>query len=118
MVSETKRTAGDKKDLERMVRKRVIRLNATVQGLTVGFLAGLGLFVATNWLILKGGEEVGKHLGLLGQYFIGYRVTFLGSFIGFAYGFVSGFAGTYLLARIYNWIVDFRYRGGPGEGSD
>ena len=109
---------GDnKKALERTVRDRVIRLNATVHGLTVGFLAGFGLFIATNWLVLKGGEDVGRHLGLLSHYFIGYRVTFLGSLIGFAYASVTGFAATYLLARIYNWVEDLRHRGGEGEGS-
>ena len=50
--------------------------------LTHGILA-LGLFIATNWLVIKGGERVGPHLQLLSQYFIGYRVTFLGSFIDF-----------------------------------
>jgi hypothetical protein len=94
--------------LEEVVLTRLLRLNAIVHGLVTGLVAGLGLFVATNWLILKGGEVVGPHLALLGQFFIGYRVTFVGSVIGFAYAFICGFVGGYVIARIYNWLVVFR----------
>ena len=53
--------------------------------------AGLGVFVATNWLISEGGPVVGPHLALLGQFFIGYRVTFVGSLVGFLWAFAVGF---------------------------
>ena len=99
---------ADKKALEELVLIRMIRLNATAQGLVTGLMTGLMIFVATNWLLLKGGEVVGPHLALLGQFFIGYRVTFGGSLIGFAYGFVCGFLIGYFVARIYNWIADVR----------
>jgi hypothetical protein len=85
---------------------RTLRLNAVVQGLAAGMLAGVGLFLSTNWLVLKGGRVVGPHLSLLGQYFIGYRVSFVGSLIGFVYAFVCGFVGAYSVARLYNWFVD------------
>jgi len=101
--------------LEDFVRTRLLRLNATVQALVVGILAGLLIFIATNWLVLKGGHIgmegeriVGPHLSLLSQFFIGYRVTFPGSLIGFAYGFVSGFLVGYFVARVYNFVVDLR----------
>ncbi len=86
----------------------VLWLNARVLGLALGMILGLGLFVATNWLVLKGGDPVGPHLQLLGQYFIGYRVSFLGSLIGFAYGFALGALSGSLLGWIYNRIVRFR----------
>jgi hypothetical protein len=73
-------------------------------------VAGLGVFIATNWLILKGGATVGPHLALLGQFFIGYRVTFVGSLIGFAYAFVGGFLVGYFVARSYNSIAAWRER--------
>ena len=105
------------KTLDEIVLTRLLHLNAKVQGLVTGILLGLAIFVATNWLILKGptiGSEgqplVGPHLSLLGQYFIGYRVTFLGSLIGFAYGFVLGFAGGYLISTLYNWVVERKER--------
>ena len=100
--------AEHKKTLEEVVLTRLLRLNATVQGIVTGLMLGLGVFIATNWLVLKGGPVIGPHLGLLGQFFIGYRVTFAGSLIGFGYGFVTGFVLGYFLATIYNWVANLR----------
>ncbi len=86
----------------------VLVLNAKVLGLALGVIFGLGIFVATNWLIIKGGDRVGPHLILLSQYFIGYKVTFLGSLIGAAYGFALGTICGALMGWIYNKIVSFR----------
>jgi hypothetical protein len=86
----------------------VLLLNAKVVGLALGVIFGLGIFVATNWLVIKGGPRVGPHLILLSQYFIGYKVTFLGSFIGAAYGFAVGTICGALVGWIYNKIVAFR----------
>jgi hypothetical protein len=105
--------ADNEKAVEQVVLTRLLRLNATVQGVVTGIVAGLGVFIATNWLVLKGGDVVGPHLGLLGQFFIGYEVSFVGSLIGFAYAFVTGFVIGYFIARIYNCIVDVRDRNGP-----
>ncbi len=104
-------TAEDK-ELEQVILTRLVRLNAKIQGVVTGLIAGVTLFAATNWLVLKGGEHVGPHLRLLGQFFIGYRVTFLGSFIGFAYAFACGFIVGYSVAWIYNWIAGRRQRAG------
>ena len=86
-------------------RVRVLRLDAIAQGLTMGILAGLTVFVATNWLVLKGGDVVGPNLSLLSQFFLGYHVTFLGSFVGFAWGFFYGGLAGYLVSTIYNRLV-------------
>jgi hypothetical protein len=96
--------------LEQIVLSRLLRLNATIQGIVTGLVAGLAVFLATNWLLLKGGKVVGPHLSLLGQFFIGYRVTFIGSLIGFAYAFVCGFAIAFFFSTLYNWLVDLRER--------
>jgi hypothetical protein len=100
--------AEDEKDLEKLVLTRLLRLNAMVQGVVTGIIAGLGIFIATNWLVLKGGDVIGPHLSLLSQFFIGYDVTFVGSLIGFAYAFVVGFVIGYGVARVYNQVVDLR----------
>lgn len=100
--------AENERAVEEIVFTRLLRLNATVQGVVTGIVAGLGVFIATNWLLLKGGKVIGPHLFLLSQYFIGYRVSFLGSLIGFAYAFAFGFAGGFLVARMYNWIASLR----------
>lgn len=97
-----------RRDLATIVRTRLIRLDAMLQGVATGLVAGLGLFVATNWLVLKGGPVVGPNLALVGQFFIGYRVTFVGSLIGFAYAFATGFAAGYMVARLHNLFVDLR----------
>ena len=98
------------KNGETRVMVRMLRLNATIQGVAAGAILGLGIFVATNWLVLKGGAIVGPHLALLGQFLIGYQVTFLGSLIGLAYGFVVGFLLGYAGAVIYNALRDLRSR--------
>jgi hypothetical protein len=100
--------ARDTKDLEALVLVRVARLNAVTTGLVTGLLAGLAVFVATNWLVLKGGRVVGPHLALLGQYFIGYRMSFVGSLIGFAWAFAVGFLAGAAVVWIYNRLAALR----------
>ena len=86
----------------------VLWLNSKAVGLALGLICGLVIFVATNILIIKGGDPMGPHLSLLSQYFFGYRVTFLGSLIGFAYGFAIGTISGALISWIYNIIARFR----------
>jgi hypothetical protein len=71
----------------------------------MGLLFGIGLFLATNILLLKGGRVVGPHLALLGAYLPGYRVTFAGSLIGLGYGLILGFGAGWLMGRVYNAFV-------------
>ena len=86
----------------------ILWLNTKALGLVLGLLLGLAIFIATNWLVLKGGKPVGPHLRLLNQYFIGYRVSFLGSIIGFGYGFAVGTLSGALIGWIYNKIAALR----------
>lgn len=68
----------------------------------MGLLLGGGLFLATNFLVLKGGADVGRHLRLLSVFFPGYSVTFAGSLIGFVYAFVLGYALGRVIGSVYN----------------
>jgi len=86
----------------------VLWFNVKAFGLALGLICGLSLFLATNWLIVKGGDPVGPHLALLSQYFIGYRVSFFGSIIGFFYGFAIGTLSGAAIGWIYNKIARFR----------
>jgi len=97
----------NKKTEEKLIHAVVV-LNAKVLGLILGIIFGLMIFIATNWLLIKGGPVVGPHLRLLGQFFIGYRVSFLGSIIGFFWGFAVGTLTGTTIGWIYNWIVDLR----------
>ena len=86
------------------------RLDRTALGVAFGVIVGLAVFSTTVVLLLKGGDQVGPNLSLLGQYFIGYRVTWGGSFIGLAYGFASGFALGSLAAFLRNLVLDIYLR--------
>ncbi len=86
----------------------VLLLNGGVIGLSLGILCGLAIFIATNWLVFKGGDNVGHQLNLLRHFFIGYKVSFTGSFIGFAYGFAVGSLSGALISWIYNKFVSLR----------
>jgi hypothetical protein len=81
------------------------KLDKIALGLAAGIMGGLGLFFATVILLIKGGNPVGPNLALLGQYFIGYTVTWKGSLIGLAYGGVSGFILGWFTAFLRNLFV-------------
>jgi hypothetical protein len=87
------------------IKHALVRLNSRAWGIAVGLLLGVGLFAATNFLVIKGGDVVGPHLALLRFYFPGYTVSFLGSLIGFVYAFVMGYVLGRLIGVIYNTLV-------------
>lgn len=100
-------------DEEVLIRAAVARLRAGILAIVCGLLAGTGLFVATGWLVLQGGETVGRHLGLLRYYLPGYSVTWSGAFLGFFYGVLLGALVGGLIGWIYNRVADLRH---PREG--
>ncbi|GAB4258453.1 hypothetical protein [Deferrisoma sp.] len=100
---------GTREQIERLM-DEVARLQVKGLALGMGVLGAVCVFVATNWLVVKGGPVVGPHLRLLAQYFAGYTVTFGGSFIGAAYGFVVGAAAGATIAWIYNRVATRRAR--------
>lgn len=93
------------RDEIRVIKKALVRFNEQAWGIAVGLLLAIGLFVATNILIIRGGENVGQHLALLGMFLPGYRVTFVGSLIGFVYAFVIGYAIGRTIGTVYNRLI-------------
>ena len=93
---------------ERALRQTILRASEQGWGIAIGLLLGLGLFLATIILVLKGGPNPGPHLGLLRIYFPGYSVTWIGSIIGFVYAFVVGYAIGRTIATIYNRLIQDR----------
>jgi len=91
------------------VSRAIARIQAGVLAVVCGLLGGAGLFLMTVWLVIKGGPNVGAHLGLLGHYFIGYSVTWTGSVVGFFYGLVVGGLIGWSVGKIYNGVVAFRH---------
>lgn len=81
------------------------RLNGRAWGVATGLVLGLGLLIATNVLVIRGGPMVGQHLELLSVYFPGYSVTFLGSLIGFVYAFVLGYILGRVIGAVYEWVI-------------
>jgi hypothetical protein len=100
--------ANDDKAIEQLVLTRLLRLNAMIMGFIAGAIGGIGLFLATLFLVIKGGTNVGAHLGLLNHFFPGYSVTWGGSILGLIYGFITAFIVGFFIAAVYNWLAEWR----------
>src|SRR6185295_17338006 len=87
---------------QRQLMSTLARANERGWGIAFGLLLGVGLFLATIVLVLKGGDHPGPHLSLLRVYFPGYSVTVIGSAVGFVYAFVVGYALGRTIATLYN----------------
>src|SRR3982751_5770024 len=87
---------------EQTLIKSLARAHEQGWGTAFGLVCGLGLFVVTVVLVIRGGPDVGAHLNLHAVYFPGYRVSWLGSLIGFVYAFVVGYGLGRSVATIYN----------------
>jgi len=66
---------------------------------------GLVLFLATAVLLIKGGPVVGPNLELLGNYFVGFQVSWAGAFVGLLEGGVAGFLLGWTIASLMNLLV-------------
>ena len=91
-----------------LVRRAIARLRAGIMAIVCGMLGGTALFVATAWLVIRGGPGVGTHLGLLRYYFPGYTVTWPGALLGLLYGVVVGAVVGGLVAWAYNAVAGWR----------
>jgi len=89
-------------------RSAAARLHRVTLCLTFAVIAGLSIFLVTAVLLLKGGESVGLHLALLGQFFPGYTVSWTGSLVGFFWGALLGGILGFIFGSVYNRVVDLR----------
>jgi hypothetical protein len=94
-----------------LVARTVARLRAAIVAIVSGMVCGTALLAATLWLVIKGGPNVGQHLGLLRAYYPGYSVTWTGSLVGFAYGALTGAVLGWCVAWLYNVLADWRASG-------
>ena len=92
---------------EKILTRTFARMDQVAFATAVGSVAGLLIFCATIWLILKGGEVVGPNLQLLAQYFIGYTVSIQGAFIAFGYSICWGFLFGWLYAYLRNFFLSY-----------
>jgi len=77
-----------------------MQLNPKAFALACGILWGAGLFLATLWLMIIGSQ--GNTIILLGKFYWGYSLSFVGAIMGLIWGFVDGIIGGFLLAWLYN----------------
>src|SRR4051812_3062542 len=84
------------------------KIKTDALALVCAVIGGSGIFIMTVWLVIKDGPQVGQHLQLLSNYFIGYSVTWTGAFIGLLYGAIPGAAAGWTIGRIYNGLVNAR----------
>ncbi len=95
---------------DQLLRNAVARIRTGALTLLGATICGVGLFVATIWLVIRGGHEVGPHLGLLAHYYPGYEVSGVGSLVGFFWGAVTGAILGCVTGWIYNRVADLRDR--------
>jgi protoporphyrinogen oxidase len=88
-----------------LVERVLQQLDPVAAGAAVGVVAGVSLFAATAILLLRGGPVVGPTLALLGQYLLGYAVTWRGAFVGFTEVLLLGFAGGSSAAWLRNRVL-------------
>jgi len=91
--------------IELALQEAFARYDAVALGGALGILMGVGLFLATAVLLMKGGWGVGWTLSLLGNFLVGYEVTWAGAFIGLLEAGLFGFGFGYLLARAINGTI-------------
>ena len=97
---------GDKEEISRAV----ARIRTGALACVSAMIGGVGLFLITAWLLIKGGPHVGQHLQLLSNYFIGYSVTWWGSVVGLFYGAVVGGIIGWSVSTIYNTVAGVRQK--------
>jgi protoporphyrinogen oxidase len=91
--------------IEELIRDAFARYDAVALGAAVGAVMSVGLFLATAFLMLQGGENVGARLSLLGQVLFGYGMTWPGALIGALEAGALGFGYGYVLAKAINFVI-------------
>jgi hypothetical protein len=80
-----------------------MKLNIKAFALTCGILWGLGLFFLTWWLIAFGGST--GQPTLIGNVYLGYTISPIGSVIGLVYAFFDALIGGAIFAWLYNKLA-------------
>lgn len=81
------------------------KIDPLALGIAVGVVSGLGIFMASVVLLLRGGPAPGPTLSLLGNFLFGFDVTWSGAVIGLFEGGLLGGAVGALAARLRNWTL-------------
>ena len=92
-----------------LIDNAIARLRASVLAVVLALTCGTGMFIATAWLLIRGGANVGATLGLLRHYWPGFAVTWPGAFAGFFYAALIGGVVGWIVAFTYNKLVAMRH---------
>lgn len=92
--------------VEELVLSVFARYDPVALGVAVGTVGSVMLFLITA-ILIQGPEPKGPHLSLLGNYLVGYDVSWLGAFIGLGESALGGFALGYAIATAVNLLVGF-----------
>jgi protoporphyrinogen oxidase len=105
-IEEVRTKPDQKTTVSDLIPEIFYRMDKFGLAMGVGSVCGLLVFLATVWLVIKGGPA-GMYLQLLNQYFFGYTVTLKGAFIGLAYSFFWGFLFGWLFAYLRNFFMSY-----------
>jgi hypothetical protein len=94
-------------ELEELLRRAFARYDPLALGLSLGTVLGVGLFLATAVLLVKGGDPIGPNLSLLGVYLLGFEVTWTGAVVGALEAAALGLGLGAALAWLINGLVGF-----------
>ena len=110
-LEEETPTLAESSLITKILSKSFARIDEFAFATATGTLVGLISCLATIWLLIQGGDNVGQHLQLIGQYFVGYTVSIAGAFIAFAYAFCSSFLFAWAFAYLRNlFLTLYLYR--------
>jgi len=76
-----------------------LKLDVKAAGLALGTVWGAGVLIAGLLAMTGFGAEF---VAAIGQYYIGYAATLIGSIIGGVWGFIDAFIGGVVIAWLYN----------------
>lgn len=90
-----------------------MKLNIRAFALAFAIWWGVGIFIATWWIIAFWG--VTEAVPFLGRIYIGYNISPLGSVIGFVWAFVDALIAGAIFAWLYNTISTRFFAGAREE---
>jgi hypothetical protein len=94
-------------------REAIMTLRKRALGLSFGVVWGLAVFVVTLLATMRGR---GQTLSVLGGYYLGFTVSYLGALFGLVWGFITGFIGGVLIAWFYDFFCNALYKSeGPNR---